>query len=714
MTSAVNPLAGYNKDEDARNWAAGTSPSADESSVGSLVLFLSDDTPALRWVPMHRSAGKTWLAQAIVRPRPGERPDESPGSDGARYLIDGGNVVHILGGQRLGGDECACLDRVADHLKGTQDGDPPSVPPTADGSSAAPLLVLDEPGCFLTPPRDGITSTDQLAGDGFVKRVNELVAAGWKVLTLLSPAEWSACAEYVKDVDGVLVVTLGGLTTKEQTTLFSRLDTADDGASRLHAAWPDWAERPLLARAVLSALQRQDTSGGGHPPQSLDEDQLDQLAKRLVDNGLTTGQRRSLLGGKAGKTGPTFDSHTERLLAEARAHPVLRRRLLSQPLTVHIVSDIHLGDEAAQAADDPLVRYVKHLGTLSDTSDAPGECRAPNVVIVAGDLVEKGGDDAQMAAAVWFLSRVAPHIRTHPAVACDDPNLVVLPGNHDIPWDTPNDSTPAAEATTNDQRHRWFVDRLETARSDDNSRLSRMAIVDQPVTTVRFERCGVEIAGVRTTEATPPVAPHVLKECRQLVTTRADTPGDESAPSDPLNELLAMWERLDPSGVADPALTAVRTRAVGGVRIVAGHHPVTPMDETSDRPYSMMLNAGPFKRAMIDGGAALYVHGHAHQGWLSSERRCGTTGGSSPTLRVASAPTLGGEVGNALRGYLEVTVRHQDSCLTRPIVSARLVSLAGSGFEAQPAVWFRPGETSDYSTLDELLDADPDRWNPVG
>jgi hypothetical protein len=126
------------------------------------------------------------------------------------------------------------------------------------------------------------------------------------------------------------------------------------------------------------------------------------------------------------------------------ADPVLADHL-PPPFIVHHVSDIHVGDKSAETADVKLkgalgsrlgagvgagpVRdaYLDHVRSLRSQG------RSPHLVVISGDLAERGDTTLYGQLTEWFAA-LQSALADHPHLPDDCPRFLLVGGNHDVDW----------------------------------------------------------------------------------------------------------------------------------------------------------------------------------------------------------------------------------------------------------------------------------------
>jgi hypothetical protein len=653
MSSFV-PSAAYHPDLDIRLGAHGPPPWAQR-------LVSAREPNAACWlVVMPRRAGKSWLASGIVNARPA-------GTTTRIDLRDRRAVIERAGLQ--------CLLGVT-HT------------PELD----AKLLIIDEPGF----------------GEGDSHRIDpRLVAIGLKALrsagvvpvVFATPLEHSLLvrelgADAPKDIlrpPALNMVEVGRMTARQS-------DWAPDVARAVGAVDPSWLQTPFLLEVVLQVAEEHPSLRGDVPAlltAAVDAANVGhQYLDQLFHNGLAAKQRADLRGSRWRDAGIEIpELGALQLLTETRVRgdPVLTDHL-PEVLRVHHITDLHHGGpmrpnvvakDRSRAghniallagAGSPLDSYLGHVRQLRK------EGRAPHLVIVTGDLVNRPSTDFGEQALAW-LAALEATLAPHSDLGDGEPRIVLTGGNHDVAWDLC--LNPHSEA-----RHAWFAD---TFARYPHPQLNE-PMWDERRVFVKYARAGLRIALLGSAESGGEVA---RDEDRALIAEHRDsfTAADEE---EAISDLVTSFERLDPGVVAHAILDRLAPEA-GYVTVAAIHHPLSPVPAVEVAPYTGIVNAGQVKQALAHANTALVLHGHTHLGFLAAERLLGPTPGW--TLRIAGAAALASAASREQNGYNEIFLAREGD---NHSVVVRHVRFDGGRWEADRGIGFRPGEPAELN-YDELV-----------
>lgn len=606
-------------------------------------------------VVLGRRAGKTWLAQGLARLR-------DPHTTVVVDLRKAADVRRSRLGVLTGGR---------------------AAPPVGPGT----LVVVDEPA--LGP---GALDPAVLAeGLGRVRRT------GAVPLVLLTPAESALLLPHLSADAWKDVIRPPALTDEECARMTGRAPGwAPDLAARLRQAEPAWLHTPFLLELALR-------TGEDHPGLRADPEALAAAAVETAEDqhayieqwfhqGLAPGHRAALRAARwraAGLTLPDTPGQPDRALA---ADPVLTRHL-PEVLRVHHISDLHHGGRLRDTVDakdgsqagrkiatlagagTPMDGYLDHVRQLR------AQGRAPHLVVVTGDVVNRPQDAYGQAARDWLrelAGLLAPHrdLRGEPAV-------VLVGGNHDVSWELALDPSPQA-------RHQWFADVFADYPHPD---LHLPDPADRRLY-VSYPRAGLRFALLGSAESGGEVARDTDRD-RLRAVHEAYLAAGRAADEDAVAAIVHDFERLDP-GVVNSAVLDRLAAQEGWVTVAALHHPLSPVPTVEVAPYSGVVNAGRAKRALSGAATALVLHGHTHLAFAAAERLLGA--GRPWTVRIAGAPALASSETEERNGYNEMFVAREG---TGHALAVRTVRLDGGQWTPEPAFAFHPGaaEELDLSAL---------------
>ncbi|MFF6994498.1 metallophosphoesterase family protein [Streptomyces sp. NPDC008313] len=614
-------------------------------------------------VVMPRRSGKSWLANAVLRARP----------EGSTRLVDLRNENLV----RRSGLTC---------LTSTEAGRP-----RLDG---AEVVLVDEPAVGPSSGR-AVDPATLAAGLG---RLRE---QGVTPVVFATPAEHELLAPHL-GADALKDVRTPPSVTDEEAALMAARapEWAPGVVARLRADQPGWLLTPFLLELVLqtaeadpdlradpAALSRRAGEEADHP--------LHLYIDQWFHNGLSATHRAAVRRERWRDAGLPLgpddrDAHTTKMLRPVAEDPVLAHHL-PEVLRVHHVSDLHFGGSLRSNVDQkdrtqagaalarltgegtPLESYLEHVRHLGEQG------RAPHVVIVSGDLVDRPVDAYGQRALDW-LHRLTGMLAPHPDLRADDPRVLLVGGNHDVSWDRCLDARPGA-------RHEWFSGTFRAYPHpdlDEEDHDARRLYVRYPDACLRVALLGSAESGGE------PARNDDRDRVRRLIAELA-----ESEDGTRVSDLMGQLERHDPGVVAHPVLRRLK-KETGCVNLAVVHHPLSPVPSVEVAPYAGVVNAGQAKLALAEAHTALVLHGHTHLGFLASERLIDR---ERPwTTRIAGAPALASVHSNEENGYNEVFIAREGD---EHSLALRTVRFRGGQWRADLAIAFRPGE-ADECPFDEL------------
>lgn len=661
--SRFEPSQGYLAEEDIR-FANGEAP----AWIRRVVEARPPNSAA--WlVVMPRRAGKSWLAQAIDRSRHG----------GSTRLVDLRARDHIVATKKLG-----CLIGRKQQAAWRQ----------------GEVLLVDEPA--LAGPSGPGRCPEALAG-GLV----EARGAGAVPVVLLTPAEHALLAPHLGADAAKDVLMPPVLSDTECGRMAARAPQwAPDVVALLREHDPAWLQTPFLLELVLRMAE--DLPELRDRPADLTraaaEEAIDRhtYIRQWFHYGLTAGHRaglRALRWQAAGLPEPpgtpaaATATATELRKLGLTTDPVLRHHM-PEVLRIHHISDLHHGGRLRSTVDAKDTSQAgKHLAALSGAGSPlssyldqvrqlAAHGRAPHLVIVTGDLVERPHAVFGEQARTW-LSELSGLLAEHPDLGPDDPRVLLAGGNHDVSWDLTLDPDPHA-------RHRWFAAEFDGYPHPD----LQLADHAERRLYIRYPRVGLRVALLGSAESGGEPARdedyEALRQARERFVA-----GDMDAAG--LSALIMEFERHDPGVIARPVLDRLAAEP-GVVTLAALHHPLSPVAAVEVAPYSGVVNAGQAKLALAVADTSLVLHGHTHLAFTAAERFPAVR--PQWTMRVTGAPALGSQESDEPNGYNEVFIAREGDGYG---LALRTVRLTGGQWTA-PAwsvIGFRPG-VADECGLDGL------------
>ncbi|SFD45521.1 metallophosphoesterase [Streptomyces aidingensis] len=678
--TVFRPSRAYRPDLDIR-FADGRVP------AWSRPLVEAEQPNADAWlVIMPRRSGKTWLARAVEHTRAGTAAGNSAG-----------NTAGNTAGNAPGGGAGTVRVDLRSPLSVTRAGlgcllGAPGAPELPEDT----LVLIDEPA--LAWPA-GARGAGAVSPAVLVGGLAALRAAGAVPVLFATPAEHALLTPHLAADAPRDLLWPPELDDEECARLAARAPGwAPALVAGLRQRAPGWLRTPFLLELMLQTAEthahlRTDLRGLARAA-CAEAEQRHQYIDQWFGNGLTAGHRAGLRRGRWRRAGlevpeteTAAESRTAAGAVPAALHgladdPALERHL-PEVLRIHHITDLHHGGElratvdakdtsgtgqllaALAGAGSPLDSYLGHLRLLADQG------RAPHLVILTGDVVDRPYDEYGEQALAW-LRELTGLLAGHPDLRDGDPRVLLTGGNHDVSWDLALDERLAA-------RHEWFARTFAAYPHPD----LHLADHGQRRLYITFPEAGLRVALLGSAESGGEVASDLDRD-------RAAARAAQGGAQEVRGEVMG-YGRHDPGIVVRRVLDRLSPEA-GYLTLAALHHPLSPVPSVEIAPYSGVVNAGQAKKALAAAGAALVLHGHTHLGFTAAERLLG--GGPPWTLRIAGAPALGSGETEEQNGYNEVFVAREGGAHT---VALRTVRLRGGHWTPDPAVAFRPGAAEECS-----------------
>lgn len=277
------------------------------------------------------------------------------------------------------------------------------------------------------------------------------------------------------------------------------------------------------------------------------------------------------------------------------------------------ISDLHFTanpiptadvDDKVSVADlDALIRVPdRSEQLLRDLRRAvPDREGWPDVIVVSGDLVDRGGTDrdeggrGEFDVAVEFLERLAE------LFALGTDRVLVVPGNHDIDWtqgltrlDRYRSYLDATAAFSSPyERDGYLMPRFEQLRSRSGDVVVDIALLASP-----------------TFSGEPDPGTSML---RRTVLDLLAQAGDESTLLGAERALSV--SPLDIAAIGERQLRAVEEHPVhpDSVRIAVLHHHLLPINQVEITPFEAVVDGGKVLDSLIRSGYDLVLTGHKHE-----------------------------------------------------------------------------------------------------
>ncbi|WP_333768634.1 metallophosphoesterase family protein [Streptomyces sp. IBSBF 2435] len=667
-------------------------------------------------VVMPRRAGKTWLAQGIADLRP-----------------DGGTVrVDLRSSASVRKTRLGCLTGVK------------SAPPVQEGQ----LVIVDEPA-LARPGGPG------LAPEVLAEGLHRIGDTGATALVLATPAESALLVPHLGPDANKDVLRPPVLDAGESARMAARAPQwAPALVDWLRDAEAGWMHTPFLLELVLHSAEerpalRTDPEALLRAAAEVAEDRHEYI-QQWFHNGLGEQHRAALRaarwraaglpvpadpavratvgpasayrsaagvtaygaasgGGAAASADRSGRGRTGASLAD---DPVLARHL-PEVLRVHHISDLHHGGRLSATVDTKDRTQAGHklaalagAGTALDSyldhvRQLAAQGRAPHLVVVTGDIVDRPSDAHGALARAW-LDELAGLLAAHRDLRPDDPRILLVGGNHDVSWDLALDPSPQA-------RHHWFAATFAGLPHPDLQLAdlrARRLYVGYPGFGLRFALLGSAESGG---EAARDEDRERLRGIQERYAAAAGGTGGggtggggtAGAPADvDVAAVVRDFERHDPAVIARGVLDRLSAER-GYVTVAALHHPLTPVPTVEVAPYSGVVNAGQARRALAAARTSLVLHGHTHEAFAAAERLLGA--GPPWTVRIAGAPALASRDTDERNGYNELFVAREGG--GTHTLAVRTVRLDGGQWTPGDVYAFRPGAPTERTLTDLCADA---------
>ncbi len=254
----------------------------------------------------------------------------------------------------------------------------------------------------------------------------------------------------------------------------------------------------------------------------------------------------------------------------------------------HLISGYDLIPENANLFRNRTHEYLTYLEQLNGDG--------PDVVIVSGDLTYYA-TEKEFQAAEQFLKAVNAKV---------DGRIVVVPGNHDVDWNSITPGEPLSATR---------LERFKSITTDYVTPFSPQPYLKYKSLLI-YALDSVGLSGVYFKD-------DKFKRVQDLITEKLADPSSSSADDiERLKDLLRSF-RVDPSIIGWEQLDALQAnvrsieRSLGGrkatlVKIAVLHHHMTGFGEAEVREYDTPINAGYIKHKLADSGFQIVLHGHKH------------------------------------------------------------------------------------------------------
>lgn len=304
-------------------------------------------------------------------------------------------------------------------------------------------------------------------------------------------------------------------------------------------------------------------------------------------------------------------------------------------------------------------------------------------IIITGDITTRGRPEGfgKLPGLLAELGEALPEAS----------RVVVVPGNHDVAWDTKPSTVERYRAFIESVRQRGYVTPLldgidynAEPRSAPGPLLSGLDFAVIAIDSA--DMCGV-------------IEPFTRNAEDELQRLKAD-----HQISDSLQSEIQRVRRYDMPRISDRQMSALGVLLdkipSGLVRIAALHHQLVPVREEEEvKPFESIVNIGAFSAFLGDAQIDLVAHGHKHADQVQTMMLGGTAPGPQRQAVIASCGTIGGtsgtgkEIAKLIRIHSHLPTLRRIEILTVPAVGAgrRLPKKLKSVYDQQ--TWRPPGAT---------------------
>ncbi len=320
-------------------------------------------------------------------------------------------------------------------------------------------------------------------------------------------------------------------------------------------------------------------------------------------------------------------------------------------IRIHHVSDVHFGPSQhrasnrlaflPQAASRNTDGYLAHLARLPGSS-------FPDLIVISGDLTTYA-TEPEMNCASDFIANIAAldAWRERTELPPDAPRILIVPGNHDLDW----------SKKTIEEKHERF-DRLSDALDSKRVRSSRYHITKCNPCIDLGDEANLFIYLLNSTPYGGTDDPK-LKEVYEAITKKPDIDLSDDA-----IQALSREVKKDPGYVLEAEIDNMRDAAgrapAGRIKIAVVHHNPNHVPSDDRDNFDTIINAGPLKRALLEAGFQVVLHGHRHMFHCSEESHPATPFASNRCYFI-SADSLGVK-DNA--PFLDIQIARQNSDTT--------------------------------------------------
>jgi 3',5'-cyclic AMP phosphodiesterase CpdA len=340
-------------------------------------------------------------------------------------------------------------------------------------------------------------------------------------------------------------------------------------------------------------------------------------------------------------------------------------------LLLHL-SDLHLANTPDEdAVGDYKVRavaerdIVTRAGLLGSTLEALSRWLATNGetldgIIITGDITTRGRPEGfgKLPGLLAELGEALPEAS----------RIVVVPGNHDVAWDTQPGTADRYRAFIEGVRQKGYV----TPLLDGIDYSGEPRLAPGPLLT------GLDFAiiAIDSADMCGVIEPFTVDAEDELERLKAD-----HRISDSLQREIQRVRRYDMPRISDRQMSALGAMMdqipADLVRIAALHHQLVPVREEEEvKPFESIVNIGAFSEFLSEAQVDVIAHGHKHADHVQTITLGGTTPSTQRQAVIASCGTIGGasgtrkEIAKLIRVVSDLPTLRRIEILTVPAVGA--------------------------------------------
>lgn len=331
-------------------------------------------------------------------------------------------------------------------------------------------------------------------------------------------------------------------------------------------------------------------------------------------------------------------------------------------LRVLIISDLHFNGKENINVDSksnlfkeivdiagikPVTEFFNALRKVC-IDNKSGNKNLPKAVIVAGDIVEKGGaTKGEYEQAKNFLKDLAKKCEI------SDENIIIVPGNHDVNWDSNK---------TGDNKFENFINATNdfTAPEFINNNIQARKVNLKIIDGVNIELAlfvSPTFSGYDDDSGT-----QILKEIAKKIETQFYESIDDKAKEDLLNHLFD--EKQEKKQKLDIAVIGSNQRQFihenfnkfdNSIKIAVLHHHLLPSSDIEVSSFESIIDSGKVLKDLVENKFDIAITGHKHHTDLVQYKV------NNSYIDVFSSPSLFHPVRSAYDGFTILDLYNHDS-----------------------------------------------------